>query len=245
MMQPLKTDKRPLHVQVRQHLLGLIEDNTYQPGEQLPSEADLAEQLGVSRPTLREALFNLEREGAIVRRHGVGTFVASDYGDRLKSGLERLESVLALASRQGMATEVRGLRVDRVAADETLAERLELDPGAPLMCVCRTIAVKRGPAAYLVDYVPIDVLSPDDLDEDFNGSVLDLLIRRNAARIREALAEITAVDADDVLGEQLDVEPGRALLLLTETLFTDEQVPIEFSRNYFLPDLFRFHVLRR
>ncbi len=244
-MQPLKTDKRPLHVQVRQHLLDLIEDGTYQPGEQLPSEANLAEQLGVSRPTLREALFNLEQEGAIVRRHGVGTFVAPDHGDRLKSGLERLESVLALASRQGMTTEVRGLRVDRMAADEELSEQLDLEPGTALMCVRRTIAVERGPAAYMVDYVPAEVLSPDEMDDDFNGSVLDLLTRQSGVSIREALSEITAVDADDVLAERLEIEPGRALLLLTETLFTNEQVPIELSRNYFLPDLFRFHVLRR
>ena len=71
----LKINKTPLHLQAQQHLLDLIEDGTCQPGEKLPSEVDLAAQLGISRPTLREALLNLEQEDIIVRKHGVGTFV--------------------------------------------------------------------------------------------------------------------------------------------------------------------------
>jgi GntR family transcriptional regulator len=91
-MQQIKVDKTPLYLQARQYLLSLVEDGTFQPGEQLPSEADLAVQLGISRPTLREALHNLEQEGLIVRRHGVGTFV-SRRTLVLESGLEVLESL--------------------------------------------------------------------------------------------------------------------------------------------------------
>lgn len=244
-MERLKTDRRPLHVQVYEHLLGLLERGDYQPGEQLPSEADLAAQLGVSRPTLREALLNLEQDGAIVRRHGVGTFVAAGYGTQLESGLECLESVLALSARHGIATQVRGLSVEQTPADEELAERLEVDPGAPLTCVRRTIVVGRGNAAYLVDYGPSAILPPETVEPSFNGSVLDLLLARDGVDVHEALSEISALEADEALTERLDVELGQALLLFTETLFNAEGTPIEFSRNYFVPDRFRFHVIRR
>ncbi len=244
-MQRLKTDRRPLHLQAQQHLLSLIENGTYEPGQQLLSEADLAAQLGISRPTLREALLNLEQEGVIIRKHGVGTFVAPGYGSRLESGLERLESILALATRQGMTTQMRGLSVEQVPADKELAEKLNVAPDTPLTCVRRTIVVKRRPAAYLVDYGPVTLLPPEAIGASFSGSVLDLLTQQNGICVREALAEITAINADVLLAEQLEVEPGQALLLLTETLFTDDHAPIEFSRNHFLPDLFRFHVLRR
>jgi GntR family transcriptional regulator len=244
-MHELKTDRRPLHIQARQHLLTLIEEGIYQPGQQLPSESDLATQLGISRPTLREALFNLEQEGAIVRKHGVGTFVAPAYHRRVQGGLERLESVLALADRQDMSTQMLRLSVNRVPADDGVAEKLTLEPETPLTCVRRTIAVDGRPAAYLVDFVSTMVLPPESLDETFTGSVLDLLVRRNNIRVREALAEITAVNADASLAEHLEVDLGRALLLLSETVFTEELTPVEFSRNYFLPGLFDFHVLRR
>jgi len=244
-IQRIKADRRSLSIQTREHLLRLIENGIYKPGERLPSEADLATKLGISRPTLREALLNLQQEGVIVRKHGVGTFVAPGYGCRLESGLERLESILALAARHGITTRMRGLSVEQVPADEELAKKLDVALDTPLTCVRRTIVVKDRPAAYLVDYSPVTVLPPEALDMSFSGSVLDLLMRQNGIRIREALAEITAINADALLAEQLEIEAGQALLLLIETLFTDDQVPIEFSRNYFLPDLFYFHVLRR
>ena len=75
-VQPLKEKRLTLAVQAQQYLTSLIEEGIYQPGQQFPSEADLATQLGISRATLREALLNLEQEGAIIRKHGMGTFVA-------------------------------------------------------------------------------------------------------------------------------------------------------------------------
>lgn len=244
-MHELKIDRRPLHIRAQQHLLKLVEEGTYEPGEQLPSESNLAAQLGISRPTLREALFNLEQEGVIVRKHGVGTFVAPSYGQRLKSGLERLDSVLAMADRQGVSTRVLRLSVQRVPADNQVAKNLKLPPRAPLTRVRRTIAVDEKSAAYLVDFAPVAVLPPEAVDESFDGSVLDLLVRRNSIRVREAVAEITAISADALLAEHLETEPGEALLLLSETLFTEDLVPVEYSRNYFLPDVFDFRILRR
>ncbi len=244
-MHELKTDRRPLHIQAQRHLLKLIEEGTYEPGEQLPSESNLAAQLGISRPTLREALFNLEQEGVILRKHGVGTFVTPAYGQRLTSGLERLDSVLAMAKRHGMSTRVLRLGVQEVPADEDVAAKLGLPPDTALTCVRRTIAVDGHSAAYLVDFAPTEVLPPQAVNASFDGSVLDLLLQRTSIRIGEAVAEITAVNASGRLAEQLAAEPGEALLLLSETLLTDEFVPVDFSRNYFLPGFFDFHVLRR
>jgi DNA-binding GntR family transcriptional regulator len=141
---------------------------------------------------------------------------------------------------------MRGLSVEQKPATEELAERLNVALGSPLTCVRRTIVVKHRPAAYLVDYSPASLLPADRLNVSFSGSVLDLLTANGQGiHVHEALAQITATNADALLAEQLDVAPGQALLLMTETLFTDDNVPIGFSYNYFLPDLFRFHVVRR
>jgi len=245
MISRLKIDKTPRHLQAQQYLLGLIKDGVYQPGERLPAEVDLAAQLGISRPTLREALLHLEQENVIVRKHGVGTFVANGYGRRLESGLEHLESVLTLAAQQGMTTHVHRLSVEQIPAGEELAERLEIATDTLITRVQRTISIKHRPSAYLVDYSPVSILPPEAFDASFGGSVLDLLMQRQDIRVREALTEITAISADELLAERLEIEVGQATLLLTETLFADDNTPLEFSRNYFLPNFFRFHVLRR
>ena len=244
-LQPLKVDRQPLAARAQQYLLGLIENGTYTPGEQLPSQADLATQLGISRPTLREALLNLEQEGLIVRKHGVGTFVAPGSGRRLETGLERLESVLELAARQGLVTAMVDLDVREYPAGEEEAAHLEVAGGTPVTDVRRVIVVDRKPVAYMVDLFPSSRLPAGCIDDTFNGSVLDLLRCNPELELAEAVADIVALNASGFLVDKLKVKPGQAVLLLEETLFDVENRPVEFSRNYFIPDFFRFHVVRR
>jgi GntR family transcriptional regulator len=244
-VQPLRANRLPLSAQTQDYLLDLIEDGAYHPGEQLPSEKELAAQLGISRATLREALLNLEQEGVVVRKHGVGTFVARGYEHRLESGLERLESILELAARQQMQVSVGNLDVQETRAGTELAEKLQVPRGTPLTCVCRVIEVDRRPVAYMADYVVSALLSPADVDGTFDGSVLDLLRKKRELRVAQAVANIVAVNAEPALTQKLKVRPDQALLLLEEILFDDEGVAVEFSRNYFIPDRFRFHVVRR
>lgn len=244
-VQPLKANRLSLSAQTQNYLLDLIEDGAYQAGEQLPSEKELAGQLGISRSTLREALLNLEQDGVVVRKHGVGTFVAPGYEHRLESGLERLESILDLAARQEMQVRVGNLDVQQIPASKDLAERLQVPPGTPLTCVCRVIEVDKKPIAYMADYVISSVLSTADVDGSFGGSVLDLLREKGDLRIAQAVADIVAVNAEPNMGQKLKVKPDQALLLLEEVVFDDEGVVVEFSRNYFVPDYFQFHVVRR
>ncbi len=244
-VQPLRTNRLSLSVQAQRYLLSLIENGTYQPGDQLPSENELAAQLGISRPTLREALLNLEQDSLVVRRHGVGTFVAPGYDSRLESGLERLESVLDLAARQGLRVRCTALEVDEIPADPELAAKLRIPPGAPVTSVQRVIQVGKSSAAYMLDIVPTSILSPADVDDTFNGSVLDLLRDKQDLDVAQAVADIVALDADSALAGKLGLEAGQALLLLEEVLYDEEGTPVEFSRNYFRPECFRFHIVRR
>jgi len=244
-MQPLRIKKTPLHLQAHEHLLGLIEDGVYQPGDQLPSEVDLAAQLGISRPTLREALLNLEQEGFIIRKHGVGTFVASEERYRLEGGLERLESILEMAARHESDVGYHDLHVQEEPASLELAEKLHVPPGTPLTSVHRVLVVDDVPGSYMLDVAPASLLSPAEVHEQFRGSVLDLLRHKPDLEIAQAVADIVARNADAFLAQKLGIESGQAILLLEETLFDQTGEVIELSYNYFVPDFFRFHVVRR
>ncbi len=245
-LQPLRYNKQSLVVQAQRYLGNLIQDGTYQPGDQFPSQADLAAQLGISRATLREALLNLEQDGLIVRRHGVGTFVAASSENRLESGLERLESILHLAAREGLEISIDALEVRTEAADAKVSEKLQIERGEPVTSVRRVIKVGKRPAAYMVDVAPPAVLSAADVEQQgFEGSVLDLLRQKSGQLVTQAMAEIIALNADLTVAARLGVERGQAILLLEEVVFDEQGRAVEFSRNYFVPDCFRFHVVRR
>ncbi|THF47821.1 FadR/GntR family transcriptional regulator [Allorhizobium terrae] len=71
-----KFETRRLYQQVADQIRQFIAGSGFGPGTRLPSERDLAQQLGVSRPSLREALIALEIDGTVEIRMGSGVYVA-------------------------------------------------------------------------------------------------------------------------------------------------------------------------
>jgi GntR family transcriptional regulator len=213
-----------------------------EPGTFLPSEPALADQLGVSRATLREAMRTFEDRGWIVRRRGIGTYInpppnAIDYG------LEVLESVHALAHRLGLEVEMRGLNRRRYFPDAHQAAIFGLDQGELLLEVSRVITIDGHPTAYLIDILP-DHFLPDDLfNKRFHGSILDLLLDQQ--NLGFSKTEITAISAPNDVALKMEIHPSTALLCLEAILYTKDWHPIDQSLSYFLPGSFRFHVLRK
>ncbi len=230
-MEQFKRD--PLYVQVHDRLLNMIKDGLFRVGQQLPSEAELSASLGISRPTLREALRALEEHGLIVRRHGRGTFVARS--EPLRSGLEKLESIVSLATSQGLVTSIANLVTQEGAAGETVAGRLQLPLGTPITIVRRAIHVAGDPVSWMEDFVPASILKVSDIDDSFNGSIIDFLRQQCNIRIEKAVDDITAVQASRPLAQELDVPFGAPLVLLEEILVGPTGSPVDYSRNYYVP----------
>ncbi|HXF98514.1 MAG TPA: FCD domain-containing protein [Gaiellaceae bacterium] len=113
----------PLKEQVSSRLRHLIENGTLAPGEQLPSERELSEQLRVSRGTVREAIQFLHALGLVEIRHGTGTFVASTVDDPQRLRQEWRSWTLRHAARVHDLLEVR--RGLEAFAAELAAERQE------------------------------------------------------------------------------------------------------------------------
>ena len=103
---------------------------TLKDGERLPAEPALAQQLGVSRATLREAMRTFETQGLIYRKQGVGTFVAHP-SQVIDTGLEVLESIETLARRIDLPVTLGELRVEPRPAGADEAQALGLEPGQP------------------------------------------------------------------------------------------------------------------
>lgn len=211
-------------------------------GTRLPSEPELAKQLGVSRATLREAMRTFETQGLLRRRQGSGTFVVGQI-PVIESGLEVLESLETIAQRMGLAITMGEAAVKRIPADDELAAALEVPIGTPLVRVCRIMQADSRPVAYLVDTLSEDVLRPDELDGKFNGSMLDFLLQRGDP-LTVSRAAISASGASADVAKMLEIQRGDVLLEFTAKLYTTAKV-IDYSSSYFLPGYFKFHIVRR
>jgi GntR family transcriptional regulator len=212
-------------------------------GQRLPSEPDLAKQLGVSRATLREAMRSFETQGLIRRRQGSGTFVVGKV-QALESGLEVLESLDTIANRMGLEMSVSDLAVESIQADDEFAGALNLVKGAKLTRVRRVIRAESRPVAYLVDILPEEWFHSKDLPADFHGSVLDHLIERGDP-LTTSRTEVSAIGATVEVAKPLEIQRGDVLLHFRARLFNAEGKPVDYSLSYFIPGYFNFHIVRR
>ncbi len=238
----VRSDTRPLYQQVEEALLELLAG--YAPGQQLPPEPALAASLGISRATLREALRHLQERRILTRRQGVGTFYS---GPRvlIDSGLETLISVDTLALRQGLECSTEGLEIAAEPARAEFATPLGLPVGAPVTVVRRAKVTAGQPVAYMIDVLPQGVATVEQVCLDFQGSVLDLLLARRDPMPTHAATNLVPLKTSRELSERLHVPRSTVLLLMEETVYGRDNVPLDYSRNYFVPQYFQFHLVRR
>ena len=241
---PLRADQRPLYAQASEALIELVRRGGYTAGDRLPSEIELSQRMGISRPTLREALRHLEEDGVIVRRHGVGTFVAPSE-PVIEAGLEALESIDRIAERSGLSTRMSEARVEERAAEPAEIEGLGLQSDTMVTVVTRVIMADGERVAYLTDIVPQTYLRQSDLGPDFHGSVLDLLLARRWPALSHSRTELISEAADARLAHALHIQRSAPLMKLVAQLFAADGQVVDYSISHFVPGYFRFHVVRR
>jgi GntR family transcriptional regulator len=213
------------------------------PGKRLPSEPVLAQQMGVSRATLREAMRTFETQGLIRRRQGSGTYVVGGI-PLMESGLEVLESLNVIAERINLKVTMAAPIRYEYMVDDTAAIPLGLPPGTTLVRISRVMQADSRPVAYLVDTLPTDVLASPEWQEKFDGSVLDVLLQRGDT-LSAARTDVSAVGAPAQVAKMLEVQRGDVLLQFTSQLYTTSGRVVAYSLSYFLPGYFRFHVVRK
>jgi len=240
-MAKTKSNQRTLSQRLHDELAEMI--SAANPGDQLPTEPDLAKQLGVSRATLREAMRTFETQGLLLRRQGAGTFVMRP-AQVLETGLEVLESIDTLAQRKGLQVSQKKLNLERRPASKEECTALSIDPGCMVLSVSRVIMSEGRPVAYLVDILPEEILAPEEVNDDFNGSVLDLLLERGHPQLVNSHCEISAVAADSTISRAFQIQRGDAILKMSSRLFALDGGVVACTHSYFLPGYFRFHVVR-
>ena len=236
------TDNTSTYQHLQNELSELIENSP--KGTKLPSEPKLAQEFGVSRATLREAMRTFESQGLLRRRQGLGTFVVKPT-QIIESGLEVLESIESRAIKIGLEVAMGAMDITYIRANEIQAEKLDCRKGDLLVKVQRVIFTEGSPAAFLVDILRKDTISYDILSDKFTGSVLDLLIHLGEPPLSVSRTEISAINAPEDVAKALDIQRGDTLLLLNGLLFDKDGQPIDFSYSYFLPGYFRLHLIRK
>ena len=233
--------RTPLHRQVRDSLLAAIRQGAYHA--RLPPEDALAEELGVSRTTLRSALLELERDGHVVRRQGIGTFVAGD-ASTVTERLDQLQSIPSLIAGSGFQPTVRSVSVRHRVRSAAAAQALGRAEASRFTAVRRVYLADGRPAALVVDYLP----GSSRLDEalaTFDGEMLPILDAALGTRVELVRATVTAVNAGRSVGRDLGVPASTALFLLHHSILDRTGRVCAYGESYLIPGIFTLTVVRQ
>lgn len=240
----LHRDPRPLYEQVQDLISADIASGAYETGGQLPTEEDLAVLLGVSRPTIRTALANLEAIGSIRRIHGGGTFVARP-PVVVENPLDSIEALHPhLTRRMGFTSHLTDLSFDLIVADDALAVRMGRDVGTNVTRVSRVVVVEETPIAYLVDLVPEDIMTLEAIRTCFEHSVIDCLGNRGIGGDWYEMT-LTAGRAEPPTSDLLQVGNGSILLTFDGDFLTDDGRFINAAAAHFVPQSVEVTARRR
>lgn len=236
-------DRRPRYLQAAEALAALL-DSDYEAGSLLPAAEQLAERIGVSRSTLREAMSFLERDGRLVRKQGRGTFVAKAATGILVNRLEQVSGLRNLAAASGVTGEIVE---HEVVADGTLpdwAVALGADGGCSFLHAHLVIAVAGRRVAYFDDVVGPDPVAPAMLIER-QITTLEYLCTNGGEPPAYTDSRIQAEIATAAVAERLQIRPGDAVLKMLETFYTDAGRPLAYQQAHLLTDYMDYRLVRR
>jgi GntR family transcriptional regulator len=224
---------RKKHEAVLEHVLDLLEGMSV--GEALPPERRLAEQLGVSRPTLRRAADELVRQGRLVRRHGSGTFVSEP---KIVQPLTITSFSEDMRSR-GMKPRSITLEAEELPAGARLGRRLHVSPAQMVLKVRRLCLADEQRMAIETLYVSRSVV-PDLTGEDLTDrSFSELLAERYGIVIARGVQTIEPTVTSEEESALLGVPLHSPALLFERTSSSDSGQIIEYVRSIYRGDRYR------
>jgi GntR family transcriptional regulator len=236
---PADASARPAWVQIEEQLGDRIESGALEAGKRLPPEREIAEALGVSRMTVRQAFASLAARGLVERGVGRGTFVGAR--TRVDHELGRVAGFTAQVERQGLEAGAEILSAAEQPAPDHVARALVVEPGAPVVRLER-VRSGGGLAVTLEDsFLPAERF-PGLLAHDLSGSVYALMRDAYGLGPVSAVERLEPVAARPHEAQALGVPEGCPLMLVERTAYAAEGVAVEFARDRHRGDRARFVV---
>lgn len=236
-----RTSPVPLYHQLAQQLEAAIEQGRLAPGGLLGNEIELAARLGLSRPTVRQAIQSLVDKGLMVRRRGVGTQVVHN---QVRRPLE-LSSLFDDLDAAGLRPTTRVLRNTVEPAGAESARALGIPEGVDVRYVERLRYAHGEPIALLRTHLPAGLLELDT--ERLEATGLYRLMRGSGLTLHSARQAVGARPAAGPEAELLAEPAGAALLTMVRTTFDDTGRVVEYGSHLYRASrhTFEFQLLVR
>ena len=225
-------------------LLREMKDGRFSECGRLPRETVLAETFGISRTQLRDALAQLEREGYITRRHGVGTII-NRHVLQVKNRMDMETEFMDIIRQSGYTPNVSHIHMQDERADAFTAKKMKIPEGSEIVRICRICTADDKPAIYCEDVLEKRYVKGDYTLKDLEPPIFIFLQKFCNIYAYMDLTQLHAVLSNDTVSEALEIPKGTPVLNMQEVDFDIDGNIILYSNQYFVDELFEQTVMRK
>lgn len=245
-MELLPMSKANLSDNVKKYLYSYIKSVDTKKGSKLPSENAIAENLAVSRVTIRRALDDLEQEGVVFRIHGKGTFINPE-ALQIKTNLTPGSEFSKLIEESGFTSRFEIARFETVPADEKTALILQIEKATPIYIIEKIYFADNHPAIVSIDRFPHELLEEDiQLQDSLKQSTFDIIRQKGRRIVSRDKIEIESMTkkrmADfSISAKQMECD---SVLAFTGINYDQDNRPIIADTEFYNTNFIRFNLIR-
>lgn len=210
----------------------------------LPSEAEIAKKMGISRLTIREALTVLESEGLISKNQGSSTVVTT-FARKLAENIDYVGELGSFIQNCGYQLDVRIISYDWVMSDSEVMENLELKVPEEILLVKKSFLADGNPAAFCINRIPRKYISNIRFEEeDFGKSMFDFVENKTDMEFSHDYIELIPRLVTEEVSEVLKVEINSPILRAEVKKYSMDGDLLMYNSEYYVDSLIRFSALR-
>ena len=214
--------------QVSAYLYSRIAAGDYPVGEKIPTENELASLLGVSRPTVRQALDGLARAGYLVRIKGKGTFVTQP--KVMHESTTFLTGYREESRKNHRILRTRVLALETERASERVAQALALEPGERVTRLTRLRWLEDyhngAPVVYTTVYVPYK-LFPDMVQIDFTDTSFYSVLSARNLEVKHAVRNLEVALPERQVAAGLGISPFEPVIFIASQGWTAAMAAVD------------------
>ncbi|WP_437082263.1 GntR family transcriptional regulator [Streptomyces sp. enrichment culture] len=240
----------PRYLQIAEDIVQQIRAGALQPGDQVPSEAEMVERYGVSGGTIRKAMTEIRASGLVDTRHGKGSYVKARppvrhrSSDRFRRSLRRggKAAYLAESEQSGATAKVSVIFIGPMEAPEDIAQRLDVEPGTQILARRRLYFRNGTPVETATSYLPWDVVKdiPELFAENPGGGGIYARLEDHGHVFAEFVETLQARPAAKAEASELALSPGAPVVHLLRNAVTETGRVVEVCDTLMAADQFVF-----
>ena len=216
----------PYYEQIVDQIRTLIREKALSEGATFYSEGEVARMLGISKMPVRQAFQKLRAEGLLVVSRGKRPIIGSG---KLPWNFQQLRGFSEEMRRRGLEPSAKVISLVRREPDGEVTQALKLPAGGEVYCLKRLRYVDGKPVAVVTSFLPVAIF-PDIDKQDLQGQslyhVFEHIYKRKLHWAEEVIGA-AIVNTDDA--RLLQAAIGSAVLLIKETTYNTQELPIEYS----------------